>query len=132
MAALPGPAGQILADPGLAGAVIIVTGAGSGIGAAAARQLGAAGARVALVGRRAGPLDEVAGKIQSAGGDALCVPADLADPASPQRITAACLDHYGQIDGLVNNAAVVRRPAPGRGGDAGGPDDRERADQVPR
>jgi len=108
MAALPGPAGQILADPGLAGAVIIVTGAGSGIGAAAARQLGAAGARVALVGRRAGPLDEVAGKIQSAGGDALCVPADLADPASPQRITAACLDHYGQIDGLVNNAAVVR------------------------
>ena len=108
MAALPGPAGQILADPGLAGAVIIVTGAGSGIGAAAARQLGAAGARVALVGRREGPLDEVAGKIQSAGGDALCVPADLADPASPQRITAACLDHYGQIDGLVNNAAVVR------------------------
>jgi NAD(P)-dependent dehydrogenase (short-subunit alcohol dehydrogenase family) len=108
MAALPGPAGQILADPGLAGAVIIVTGAGSGIGAAAARQLGAAGARVALIGRRAGPLGEVAGKIQSAGGDALCVPADLADPASPQRITAACLDHYGQIDGLVNNAAVVR------------------------
>ena len=108
MAALPGPAGQILADPGLAGAVIIVTGAGSGIGAAAARQLGAAGARVALVGRREGPLDEAAGKIQSAGGDALCVPADLADPASPQRITAACLDHYGQIDGLVNNAAVVR------------------------
>ncbi|MDX6391341.1 MAG: hypothetical protein QOJ73_2404 [Streptosporangiaceae bacterium] len=108
MAALPGPAGQVLADPGLAGAVIIVTGAGSGIGAAAARQLGAAGARVALVGRREGPLGEVAGKIQSAGGDALCVPADLADPASPQRITAACLDHYGQIDGLVNNAAVVR------------------------
>jgi NAD(P)-dependent dehydrogenase (short-subunit alcohol dehydrogenase family) len=108
MAALPGPAGQILADPGLAGAVIIVTGAGSGIGAAAARQLGAAGARVALVGRREGPLDEVAGKIQSAGGGALCVPADLADPASPQLITAACLDHYGQIDGLVNNAAVVR------------------------
>jgi len=108
MAALPGPAGQILADPGLAGAVIIVTGAGSGIGAAAARQLGAAGARVALVGRREGPLGEVAAKIQSAGGDALCVPADLADPASPQRITAACLDHYGQIDGLVNNAAVVR------------------------
>jgi NAD(P)-dependent dehydrogenase (short-subunit alcohol dehydrogenase family) len=108
MAALPGPAGQILADPGLAGAVIIVTGAGSGIGAAAAHQLGAAGARVALVGRREGPLGEVAGKIQSAGGDALCVPADLADPASPQRITAACLDHYGQIDGLVNNAAVVR------------------------
>jgi hypothetical protein len=42
MAALPGPAAQILADPGLTGAVIIVTGAGSGIGAAAAPPLGAA------------------------------------------------------------------------------------------
>ena len=108
MAALPGPAAQILADPGLTGAVIIVTGAGSGIGAAAARQLGAAGARVVLVGRRPDPLDEVAGKIRSAGGDALCLPADLADPASPEHIAAACLDHYGHIDGLVNNAAVVR------------------------
>ncbi len=108
MAALPGPATQILADPGLTGAVVIVTGAGSGIGAAAARQLGAAGARVVLVGRRPDPLDEVAGEIRSAGGDALCLPADLADPGSPQHVAAACLDHYGRIDGLVNNAAVVR------------------------
>ena len=108
MAALPGPAAQILADPGLTGAVVIVTGAGSGIGAAAARQLGAAGARVVLVGRRPDPLDEVAGKIRSAGGDALCLPADLADPGSPRHVVAACLDHYGRIDALVNNAAVVR------------------------
>ena len=62
MAVLPGPAAQILADPGLTGAVIIVTGAGSGIGAAAARQLGAAGARVVLVGRRPGPLEEEIGR----------------------------------------------------------------------
>jgi NAD(P)-dependent dehydrogenase (short-subunit alcohol dehydrogenase family) len=108
MAALPGPAAQILADPGLTGAVIIVTGAGSGIGAAAARQLGAAGARVVLVGRRPDPLEEVAGKIRSGGGDALCLPADLAEPDSPEYVAAACLDHYGRIDGLVNNAAVVR------------------------
>jgi NAD(P)-dependent dehydrogenase (short-subunit alcohol dehydrogenase family) len=108
MAALPGPAAQLLADPGLTGAVVIVTGAGSGIGAAAARQLGAAGARVVLVGRRPDPLDEVAGKIRSAGGDALCLPADLADPASPGHVAAASLDHYGRIDGLVNNAAVIR------------------------
>jgi NAD(P)-dependent dehydrogenase (short-subunit alcohol dehydrogenase family) len=108
MAALPGPAAQILADPGLAEAVVIVTGAGSGIGAAAARQLGAAGARVVLVGRRPDPLAEVAGSIRSAGGDALCLPADLADPASPERLAAACLDHYGRIDGLVNNAAVIQ------------------------
>lgn len=108
MAALPGPAAQILADPGLTGAVIIVTGAGSGIGAAAARQLGAAGARVVLAGRRPDPLEEVAGKIRSAGGDALCLPADLAEPGRPEQVAAASLDHYGHIDGLVNNAAVVR------------------------
>ena len=108
MAALPGPAAQILADPGLAEAVVIVTGAGSGIGAAAARQLGAAGARVVLVGRRPDPLEEVAGKIRSAGGDALCLPADLADPATPERLAAACLGQYGRIDGLVNNAAVIQ------------------------
>ena len=93
---------------GLSGAVVIVTGAGSGIGAATAAALGAAGARPVLVGRRPGPLAEVAGKVTAGGGDALCVPADLADPASPRRIVDACLDRFGRLDGLVNNAAVVR------------------------
>jgi NAD(P)-dependent dehydrogenase (short-subunit alcohol dehydrogenase family) len=94
--------------PGLKGAAVIVTGGGSGIGAATARQLGRAGAAVVLAGRRAGLLDEVAAGITAAGGQALCVPADLADPDSPRRITDACLARYGRIDGLVNNAAVVR------------------------
>jgi NAD(P)-dependent dehydrogenase (short-subunit alcohol dehydrogenase family) len=108
MTALPDGAAQVLADPGLTGAVVIVTGAGSGIGAATARRAGAAGARVVLVGRRPEPLDEVAGQIRSAGGEALVLPADLADPASPGRVAATSLDRYGRIDGLVNNAAVVR------------------------
>jgi NAD(P)-dependent dehydrogenase (short-subunit alcohol dehydrogenase family) len=108
MAALPDSAARILAGPGLAGAAVIVTGAGSGIGAAAARQLGAAGTRVVLVGRRPEPLGEVAAQIRAGGGDALCVPADLADPATPGHVVAACLERYGQLDGLVNNAAVVR------------------------
>jgi NAD(P)-dependent dehydrogenase (short-subunit alcohol dehydrogenase family) len=95
-------------DLGLAGAAIIVTGAGSGIGAATARQLGAAGASVVLVGRRADALAEQASLITSAGGDALCVPADLAEPDSPHRVAAACRERYGRIDGLVNNAAVIR------------------------
>jgi NAD(P)-dependent dehydrogenase (short-subunit alcohol dehydrogenase family) len=108
MTAMPEGAAQVLADPGLTGAVVIVTGAGSGIGAATARRAGAAGARVVLVGRRPVPLEEVAGQIRSAGGDALAVPADLADAASPARIVSASLDRYGRIDGLVNNAAVCR------------------------
>ena len=98
----------MLTEVGLRGAVVIVTGAGSGIGAATARQLGSVGAPVVLVGRREAPLKDVAGQIAADGGEALCVPADLADPASPRRIADACLDRYGRIDGLVNNAAVVR------------------------
>lgn len=95
-------------DLGLAGAAIIVTGASSGIGAATAVRLGAAGASVALVGRRQDALAAQAELVVQAGGQALGVPADLADPASPGRIAAACRDRFGRIDGVVNNAAVVR------------------------
>lgn len=95
-------------DLGLAGAAIIVTGASSGIGAATAAQLGAAGASVVLVGRRERPLAEQAYVVEEAGGQALAVPADLADPGSPALIAAACRDRFGRIDGVVNNAAVVR------------------------
>ena len=98
----------MLTDVGLRGAVVIVTGGGSGIGAATARQLGTVGAPVALVGRREAPLKDVAAQVAAGGGEALCVTADLADPASPHRIVDACLARYGRIDGLVNNAAVVR------------------------
>jgi meso-butanediol dehydrogenase / (S,S)-butanediol dehydrogenase / diacetyl reductase len=101
----PGMAGP---DLGLSGAAVIVTGASSGIGAATARQLGAAGAQVVLVGRRPEPLAAQEKLITDAGGEALAVPADLADPDSPHVIAAACRKRYGRIDGLVNNAAVVR------------------------
>ncbi len=97
-----------LTVPGLDGAAVIVTGGGSGIGAATARQLAFAGAAVVLAGRRASLLEEVADGITAGGGRALCVPADLADPDSPRRITDACLDRYGRLDGLVNNAAVIQ------------------------
>jgi NAD(P)-dependent dehydrogenase (short-subunit alcohol dehydrogenase family) len=99
---------MIGAEQGLAGAVVAVTGAGSGIGAAAAGALGAAGAIPVLVGRRPGPLSEVAAKLRAAGGEGLCVPADLAEPDSPQRVVDACLARFGRLDGLVNNAAVCR------------------------
>ncbi|HTS96627.1 MAG TPA: SDR family oxidoreductase [Streptosporangiaceae bacterium] len=95
-------------DLGLAGATIVVTGAGSGIGAAAARLLGAAGATAVLVGRREALLRENAAAIEQAGGRALAVPADLADPATPARVIAAALDAFGRVDGLVNNAAACR------------------------
>src|SRR5215813_9223238 len=95
------PGGSV--DLALEGCTVIVTGAGSGIGAATARLLGAAGASVVLVGRREAPLRQSA--------DA--VPADLADRSSPARIIAAALAAFGRIDGLVNNAAMCQhRPLP--------------------
>ncbi len=95
-------------DLGLDGAAIIVTGASSGIGAATAARLGAAGAGVVLVGRREDALKAQAEAVIEAGGQALAVPADVSEPGCPALIAAACRDRFGRIDGLVNNAAVVR------------------------
>jgi meso-butanediol dehydrogenase / (S,S)-butanediol dehydrogenase / diacetyl reductase len=102
------PAPGLLGDLGLRGAAIIVTGASSGIGAATATALAAAGASVVLVGRREDALKAQADVVAEAGAEALAVPADMAEPDSPARIAAACRDRFGRIDGVVNNAAVVR------------------------
>ena len=75
----------VLTDLGLHGAVVSVTGGGSGIGVSTAPQLGAVDTRVALVGRREASLKEVAAQIAEVGGGALCVTADLADPPAPDR-----------------------------------------------
>jgi len=105
--ATPATPGGVI-DLGLAGSAVVVTGAGSGIGAAAARLLGAAGVSVTLVGRRPELLRETAGAIEDAGGAALAVPADLADPASPALVIDAALAAFGRVDGLVNNAAMCQ------------------------
>jgi NAD(P)-dependent dehydrogenase (short-subunit alcohol dehydrogenase family) len=105
-------------DLGLRGAAIIVTGASSGIGAATAAQLGAAGASVVLVGRREDALTAQADVVVQAGGQALSVPADMAQPDTPAHVAAACRERFGRIDGVVNNAAVVRhRPLQDWGAD---------------
>jgi NAD(P)-dependent dehydrogenase (short-subunit alcohol dehydrogenase family) len=85
----------------------IVTGAGSGIGAATARVLGERGHSVALVGRRADALAEVAVAVEEAGGRALPLVADLAEASAPAHVVATVLDELGSIDAIVNNAAVI-------------------------
>jgi NAD(P)-dependent dehydrogenase (short-subunit alcohol dehydrogenase family) len=80
---------------------IVVTGGGTGLGAAMARRFAGLGAEVALLGRRKEKLEEVAGSIIAAGGKATAHPCDIRDYAAVQQI-AAGLD---RVDGLVNNAA---------------------------
>lgn len=95
-------------DPRLTGAVSIVTGASSGIGLDTARRLSGAGAKVVLVARRESVLTEEVGRLREAGGAALAVAADLADPEAPERIVRAAVDEFGTVDCVVNNAAVIR------------------------
>lgn len=88
--------------------VAIVTGAGSGIGAATARLLARAGQTVALVGRRPAQLEQVAAELGPMGGRALVVPADLAEPDAPARVVERIVDIAGRLDVIVNNAASLR------------------------
>jgi len=88
--------------------VAIVTGGGTGIGAAAARLFAAQGTTVALVGRRRDMLAVVAGEIETRGGKVLVVPADLVEAGAAPRIVDRVLSELGRIDVLINNAATIK------------------------
>jgi NAD(P)-dependent dehydrogenase (short-subunit alcohol dehydrogenase family) len=91
--------------------VAIVTGAGSGIGAATARLLAERGMIVALVGRREERLVEVAHQIEENGGESMVVRADLAEADAPGAVIERVLTRLGRIDVLINDAAgLVARP----------------------
>jgi NAD(P)-dependent dehydrogenase (short-subunit alcohol dehydrogenase family) len=96
-------------DPfSLTGRTALVTGASRGIGAAVARAIDRAGARVALAARDAGALAEVA---RTLGHEPVVLPVDLADPDAPARLAVEAWDRLGGIDIVVNNAAqAVRQP----------------------
>lgn len=88
----------------LAGKVILVTGASSGIGAAAARRFAAEGALVAAAARRAGRLAELVAGLRSEGHQALDVPCDVTDEDSVAAAVDATVRAFGGLDGAFNNA----------------------------
>jgi NAD(P)-dependent dehydrogenase (short-subunit alcohol dehydrogenase family) len=95
----------------LAGKRVLLTGASSGIGEAAAEKLARRGARVVVVARRAELLDDVVRRITEAGGEASAQVCDLSDIDAVDRLVAAVTDELGGIDILVNNAGrSIRRP----------------------
>ena len=92
---------------GLRDQVFVVTGASRGLGLATARELVTDGARVVLAARDAGAVQAAAEQL---GGGAVAVAADLADPATPDRLVAAALEAYGRVDGAL---VSVGGPPPG-------------------
>jgi len=87
--------------------VALVTGASSGIGAAAARQFAAAGAQVVLGARRQGELDAVAHSIRIAGGEAVVLAGDVADPNYAIDLVAQAISSFGRLDVAFNNAGSL-------------------------
>ena len=91
------------------GLACLITGGGSGIGAATARYLAARGARVAVMGRTAATVEAVAAEV-----DGLALVGDVSKPADVERAVQATVDHFGRLDAAVANAAIQlhRRDTP--------------------
>lgn len=94
----------------LTGQVAVVTGGGRGIGKTIAAALAAAGARVAVAGRRQKDLARTAQKIQSEGGEALPLVVDVTQKDRIETLRTAIEAHWGAIDLLVNNAGILGKP----------------------
>lgn len=90
----------------VAGRVVIVTGAGQGIGREYARQFAAAGAVAVVAELNGDAADRVAAEIATAGHQSLAVPTDVGDPDSVDQLVRTVMERLGRVDVLVNNAAI--------------------------
>ena len=91
----------------LAGRTVMVTGASQGLGAALAWAFAAAGARLALCARRAGPLERVAERLRGAGAEVEWAAADVTDPVAMGALASRAESRFGGVDVLVLNASLL-------------------------
>ena len=90
----------------LKGQVVIVTGASSGVGWQSAVRLGEAGARLCVTARGAEGLRQLREHLESRGVECLGVPGDVTVQEDVERVVRECVEHYGRVDVLVNDAGV--------------------------
>ncbi|HBI18537.1 MAG TPA: oxidoreductase [Brevundimonas sp.] len=91
----------------ITGKTIVITGASSGMGAAAAHHLAGKGAAVVLGARRSDRIDSLAAEITAAGGKAIAVETDVTKRDDLKRLVDAAIKTYGRIDVIINNAGVM-------------------------
>jgi NADP-dependent 3-hydroxy acid dehydrogenase YdfG len=89
------------------GKVVVITGASSGLGEAAARHLSAEGATVVLGARRVERIESLADELTGRGGRALALATDVTDCAQVRRLVDAAVEAYGRIDVMINNAGLM-------------------------
>lgn len=87
--------------------VIVITGASSGLGEAAARHLARSGARLVLAARRSDRIEALASEINNQGGVAIAVATDVAQRDDVQKLVDTAVNQWGRIDVLINNAGVM-------------------------
>jgi NADP-dependent 3-hydroxy acid dehydrogenase YdfG len=91
----------------IAGKVVVITGASSGLGEATARLLSAQGASVVLGARRFDRLKSLADELTKSGGKALAVPTDVTNSDQVKQLVDAAVQKFGRIDVMINNAGLM-------------------------
>jgi NAD(P)-dependent dehydrogenase (short-subunit alcohol dehydrogenase family) len=92
---------------GLDGRVAVVTGASSGLGVGFARALAGAGANLVLAARREERLQALAVELEAGGTEVLAIACDVTEPEQVEHMKNACLERFGRVDVLVNNAGTT-------------------------
>ena len=100
------PLSRAMSSP-IEGTVVVITGASSGLGEAAARTLSARGAKVVLGARRSDRIEALAAELTEAGGEARAVTTDVTDRAQVSALVDTAVEAFGRVDVMINNAGLM-------------------------